>query len=416
MHDDHIFKLFVAALVAVGFGVVALVRGIGAMREEMLVADIPLSQIAALALGRVAVTGKATAQFIAEAPFSGLPCLLSRSAIWVREGRNMRHVTTLEVPPQPTFSVTDDTGSVTVVADDAKIDVERLVMDPVDPNGSAESDAMFTAWGLDPTLQHIKVIEERLPPDSGVYIQGMAVDGASVGNGAHIERAVPLPAGRPVIIAHPFAPLLVALGDRSGFQNELSWRAAAFMGGGGALILGGMAAVLWMGIAAITMADPRTGAALSSGNIRPLIAKMQQKNPDHRDATGHTRLMRAAQAGETLPITSLLDEGSNVNAVDSHGRTALDYAVLAKSQPTVRIILAAKPFLLTQDDRGNTALHLAAERGDASIVRDLLNAGADPSVVNAHSQTPLALAQASKEPGSRESALLIAHALGIHLK
>jgi ankyrin repeat protein len=50
------------------------------------------------------------------------------------------------------------------------------------------------------------------------------------------------------------------------------------------------------------------------------------------------------------------------------------------------------------DSNGRTALHLAAERGEAAYVRGLLQAGAKANQPDAHGWTPIFFAAASGDP------------------
>lgn len=74
-------------------------------------------------------------------------------------------------------------------------------------------------------------------------------------------------------------------------------------------------------------------------------------------------LRNAANNGELAKVQSLLAQGADPNAVNSHGETAL---------------------------------HLAVNNGHLTVVRLLLEAGSDPSIASQGRMTPLALACAKK--------------------
>ena len=98
-----------------------------------------------------------------------------------------------------------------------------------------------------------------------------------------------------------------------------------------------------------------------TGVLRILLEHwMNTQGADGRDPHGLTALMLAAAGGDEGMATTLLDNGTPVNA---------------------------------QTDAGTTALMYAAARGQASLIRLLLARGADASLENAHGNTALSLAQ-----------------------
>ena len=92
----------------------------------------------------------------------------------------------------------------------------------------------------------------------------------------------------------------------------------------------------------------------------------------------------------------LLKEGANVNATDERGRTPLMYATQLGNVDVVQALLGVEGIdVNARDDAGNTALHLGFYYFFVpSIARALLNAGADPYVLNdgAERATPLDMA------------------------
>ena len=91
-----------------------------------------------------------------------------------------------------------------------------------------------------------------------------------------------------------------------------------------------------------------------------------------------TPVADAAQANDAARVRALLREGADVNAPQPDGLTALHWAALNDSQEIVDVLLYAGATLepLTRVG-GYTPLHLAARSGHSSMVRSLLERGAE---------------------------------------
>jgi cytohesin len=131
----------------------------------------------------------------------------------------------------------------------------------------------------------------------------------------------------------------------------------------------------------------------------------------------------AVQKGDAATIRLLLDRGAAVDGIIDKGMsdgvyTPLAEAVISGHTELIPLLLERgadwrhihfpilAAFVLwdptfsvaqheadanARDDDGNTLLHLAAARGDAAAVKDLLSCGADPNAANEMSQSPLDL-------------------------
>lgn len=119
-------------------------------------------------------------------------------------------------------------------------------------------------------------------------------------------------------------------------------------------------------------ATPEPGGGDADDASRPRI--------EPADEPAHVRLFRAASAGDTRTISSLLGMGVNVDT--------------AASAADVESVLA--PPL----EVGMTALMLAARDSDAATVAALLEAGADPNATTTSGLTPLMLAAPRAQTGS----------------
>jgi hypothetical protein len=94
------------------------------------------------------------------------------------------------------------------------------------------------------------------------------------------------------------------------------------------------------------------------------------------DAPSPARLQSAAEAGDVMQATALLDRGAVVDVRDAQGRTPLMLAVAQGRLEVVRLLLqrGASPNLT--DNAGKTALQLATDQNLTDIVTLLRGAGA----------------------------------------
>jgi hypothetical protein len=166
---------FCFAVLALVVGILWFFSGFALLRTELRVADTALSKIGALALGQVAVAGNAGGQVV-DAPFTRKSCHFARSALWKRvsDGRNSswHHVATVLWPPEPTFSVTDETGSIEVIVRDVELDLEKMVT-YLTVDCSPGDAALLAKYNLSPSSD-TRVWSEWLPSGSDVYVCGTA--------------------------------------------------------------------------------------------------------------------------------------------------------------------------------------------------------------------------------------------------
>jgi uncharacterized protein len=94
-------------------------------------------------------------------------------------------------------------------------------------------------------------------------------------------------------------------------------------------------------------------------------------------------------------LATLIAGGANVNAQDTHGWSALHFAAQSLSVACVQSLLAAGAIVDIQDHFGNTPLFRAvfASRGDGSLIKLLLSAGANPNLHNRNGVSPESLAR-----------------------
>ncbi|MGH9384096.1 MAG: ankyrin repeat domain-containing protein [Vicinamibacterales bacterium] len=138
----------------------------------------------------------------------------------------------------------------------------------------------------------------------------------------------------------------------------------------------------------------------------------------------------AASARDLATVRALLKAGSDVNAAQSDGMTALHLAAMHGDVEMTTMLLAAGANLRAMTRLGGyTPLHLAAQGGHLAAVRALLSAGANVDILTTTGATSLMLAAKSgsqevtttllelganpnaKEPVNGQTALMIAAGL-----
>lgn len=128
-------------------------------------------------------------------------------------------------------------------------------------------------------------------------------------------------------------------------------------------------------------------AAAFNGNERAVKMLLEAgAAPQEREATGKGAVVYAAAKGFAAVVRLLLDAGVEVDARYGNQLTALMWAAghsndvpAIEGLETVELLLSRGAGVDLVDDRGRTALMIAAERGHPEIVARLLQAGADPS-------------------------------------
>lgn len=107
-------------------------------------------------------------------------------------------------------------------------------------------------------------------------------------------------------------------------------------------------------------------------------------------ARGVTPLMRAAKGQLQGPMLKLLNHGADPLLSDDKGETVLHYLAVNltdKNQDLLSMLVAAGASLEARNDRGETALLVAARWFNLEGVRLLAAAGADKNVQNGHGKS-----------------------------
>ena len=106
---------------------------------------------------------------------------------------------------------------------------------------------------------------------------------------------------------------------------------------------------------------------------------------------GRTPLMHAASKGRDAMVQLLLARGSNINAQDTWGRTALFHAVHNSHEATALLILDHKTHTISEgfDDSSNPVLTLAIMEDMVDVADKLVQLGADLEQTDESGMTPL---------------------------
>ncbi|KAH0611089.1 uncharacterized protein H6S33_011516 [Morchella sextelata] len=143
-------------------------------------------------------------------------------------------------------------------------------------------------------------------------------------------------------------------------------------------------------------------------------------NPNATDAHGHTALHKACQSGHHSIVTLLLSHGASATAATHKTlQTPLHLAVAGRLEPTllggvelgelggevdrvVGALLDAGADVDARDFRGRTVLHEAVWGGDVAMVRVLVGRGARGDLRDREGNTAVSMARCGGSRGVRE--------------
>lgn len=100
-------------------------------------------------------------------------------------------------------------------------------------------------------------------------------------------------------------------------------------------------------------------------------------------------LIEAVKAADPAAVSSLLGTGTDVDAAQPDGATALHWAVFRDHVEIAGLLIDAGADVNAANELGATPLWLAADNGSAPMVERLLAAGARPNVALPEGETPL---------------------------
>ncbi|MDQ2641615.1 MAG: ankyrin repeat domain-containing protein [Pseudomonadota bacterium] len=113
----------------------------------------------------------------------------------------------------------------------------------------------------------------------------------------------------------------------------------------------------------------------------------------------------AASRGDRAAVERLLKSGTDVNAQQGDGATALHWAAYRGDAELATLLLKAGAKPGAANHNGATPLWLAASRGDAAVIRALLKGGANANEQLPLGRRPLMLAARSGQPDAARALL-----------
>lgn len=125
------------------------------------------------------------------------------------------------------------------------------------------------------------------------------------------------------------------------------------------------------------------GSSLAWAQDEPATTEAEQVQAQLRDY-----FFNAARFGDNEMLDEFIQAGFDLNAADDKGYTALILAAYNGHAETVERLLAAGADACAEDKRGNTALMGAIFKGKLRIAKRLLATECSPDQRNAAGQTP----------------------------
>jgi ankyrin repeat protein len=117
----------------------------------------------------------------------------------------------------------------------------------------------------------------------------------------------------------------------------------------------------------------------NADKVIPLLLQAPKINIEARNMNGETPLMLAALQGKLEVCQQLVATNADIN---KPGWTALHYAAIGGHLPLVKLLVDRNAYIDAESPEGATPLMMAAQAGEAKIVAYLLEAGADPRLIN----------------------------------
>jgi len=104
----------------------------------------------------------------------------------------------------------------------------------------------------------------------------------------------------------------------------------------------------------------------------------QTQSPLAVNPSGKQPLILAAQQGRTDILSFLLQQGADLRVLDAYGNNALWAACFAEAGDCIALLLQAGIDIDYQNPSGASALTYVASSGKQAVVKQLLEAGANP--------------------------------------
>ena len=137
----------------------------------------------------------------------------------------------------------------------------------------------------------------------------------------------------------------------------------------------------------------RSVLGISRFEIKPLLDDMPYHAIDEKDVEGQTPLYWAARRGDVQAVSLLLGAGADRNSKNNRGTSILTAAIMSSNTECIWKILETGFNVNYQQKDGYTPLHHCCRYDvDISIIKALLNRGADRNAKTRLGHTPLMIA------------------------
>lgn len=139
------------------------------------------------------------------------------------------------------------------------------------------------------------------------------------------------------------------------------------------------------------------------------ISVAQQQNQGTDSITGERavpEIYLAAKSGKLNKVRSLIADGTDVDAMNANGRTALMSAVYFQNKSIVRELLGEGADVNARDSSGRTALMIAVSTENMVLIDLLLAAGADVTIQDNRENTAITMAEKSSLGKKQKKRLL----------
>jgi serine/threonine-protein phosphatase 6 regulatory ankyrin repeat subunit B len=133
-----------------------------------------------------------------------------------------------------------------------------------------------------------------------------------------------------------------------------------------------------------------------------------------RTDDGFTALLLAAEKGHYAVVRLLGEHGADVNVTEPRGHQFPLYVAAIKGNlATLETLLALDASVNSQNIAGFTALNIASQLGHTDCVIALLQAGADPTIMQSDGAAPIHQAAGNNREGA--VAALLDHGCDLNL-
>ncbi len=133
----------------------------------------------------------------------------------------------------------------------------------------------------------------------------------------------------------------------------------------------------------------RESACLPGSSYHPMLLTCLAQACGGGGEGQRTRLHYAASEGDVVRIRGLVKAGADVEARDGYGSTPLIYACKSGREAAALLLLdLGADGSKGKDEYGISALHWASENCLVSVIRRLVDMGADINAQDGHGRTP----------------------------